>query len=108
MDCNSLQSASMLSLITVSEAADRLGLFIKNARKAKGYTRAELSAKAGVSVPTLRKLEGTGKTSTDVLLKVLAALGMLDQFMRFLDTHKASAPAFRNIDDVLKKKTADG
>jgi transcriptional regulator with XRE-family HTH domain len=69
----------VFKLSTPQEAATELGHRLRAHRVARLLTQAELAARAGVSVGTLRTLEASGRTSTDALLRVAMALGLADQ-----------------------------
>ena len=49
-------------------------------RLALGWTRAELAARSGVAVDTLKRFEQTGQVSLERLLRVALALGALSEF----------------------------
>lgn len=53
-----------------------LGNQIKDARIAHGLTQTELAVKAGVSRPTVARVEAGDDVSTATLEKVAAALGL--------------------------------
>ena len=89
----------MISLITLPEAQQRLAKMIRDTREQKGLTRNNLAEKAGVSVPTLRKLEKDASVSVEVLLKIILVLGLLDDFYAALKP--AQKPHFQSIDDIL-------
>jgi transcriptional regulator with XRE-family HTH domain len=55
-----------------------LGSHLRTWRKLNGVTQKLLAERAGVSAPTLRALEAGQSVSTDSLVRVLRALGVLD------------------------------
>ena len=55
---------------------------VRELRLVRGWSRAELGARAGVAVPTLRRFEDTGMISLERLLKLGAALEFLTDFDR--------------------------
>ena len=62
---------------TPEELARELGSRLRSLRISRGHDQAELAARAGVAIRTLRALEqGTGST-TETLLRVLKALEAL-------------------------------
>lgn len=68
----------MLSLnSSLDQVAKHLAARIRGLRLRRGWSRAELGARAGVALPTLRKFEDTGKISLLRLLKLAAALDFL-------------------------------
>jgi transcriptional regulator with XRE-family HTH domain len=69
---------------TPHEAASALAEFIKTVRLDQNMTRAELSLRVGASRATLTKLELQGEGSINTMVKVFAALGVLDSFIAML------------------------
>ncbi len=65
-------------------------------RKLKGLTQAQLADRSGVGLATLARLErGEGGASTENLLKVLRALGILDNVLRALDPYESDLGRLR-------------
>lgn len=52
-----------------------IGVSIREARKASGWTQHELAREADVSRPTIARVETGGNVSTGSLRKILNALG---------------------------------
>lgn len=63
---------------TPFEICQLLGQRLRAHRLAQLLSQAELAARAGVALGTLRKLETTGQTSTDTLVRVAQALGLTE------------------------------
>lgn len=59
-----------------------LGSQIKDARNQQGLTQTELAEKAGVSRPTVARVESGEDVSTATLEKVAAALGLAIELTR--------------------------
>jgi DNA-binding XRE family transcriptional regulator len=55
--------------------AKEFGLAIRQARRARGWTQADLASWLGVSRPTVVKLEAGGAVSLPVAMRALAMLG---------------------------------
>lgn len=53
-----------------------LGQVIRNARRSRGWSQAELSERARVSRPTVARIEGGDDVNTVTLMKVTEALGV--------------------------------
>ena len=66
---------SMFSSTSPSDYVSRLGARLRTLRLQRNITQARLSERAGISRPTLRALESSGKGSLETLARVLYALG---------------------------------
>jgi transcriptional regulator with XRE-family HTH domain len=62
----------------------RLAQRMRERRLARGWSRAELSARSGVALATLQKFEQTGQVSLERLLRLADALDVLRDFERVL------------------------
>lgn len=66
-------------------------------RKLRGLTQAQLADRAGVSLNTLRRLEGgDGGVSLENVLRILRALGVLDSVPRALDPYETDVGRLRS------------
>jgi transcriptional regulator with XRE-family HTH domain len=66
-------------------------------RKLRGLTQAQLADRADISRDTLARLEGgDGGVSTEKLLRVLRALGVLAAFSRALDPYETDVGRLRS------------
>lgn len=66
-------------------------------RKLRGLTQAQLADRAGVSLNTLRRLEGgDGGVSLENVLRILRALGVLDSVPRALDPYETDIGRLRS------------
>jgi transcriptional regulator with XRE-family HTH domain len=66
-------------------------------RKLRGLTQRQLADRAGVSRDTLARLEtGDGGVSTENLLRVLRALGVLDSIETALDPYESDVGRLRS------------
>lgn len=65
-----------VELSTPAEICQQLGQRLRAQRLAQLLSQAELAARAGVALGTLRKLEATGQTSTETLVRVAQTLGL--------------------------------
>jgi transcriptional regulator with XRE-family HTH domain len=88
----------MLSLKTPAETAETLAQKAKALRLIKGWTRATMAERAGVTPYSLKRFEQTGKASVLLVLKVAHALGCLDQFDKLLQP-----PPARSLDELDKR-----
>jgi|GEM_PF-1860089 transcriptional regulator with XRE-family HTH domain len=70
-----------MQLTTPSDALQAVAHFIKTARLNANITLEELALRSGVGTATLSRVEKRGVCSTDTLVRVFAALGMLDHLL---------------------------
>jgi transcriptional regulator with XRE-family HTH domain len=68
-----------LSLAPSDEILQILGQRMRAQRLAQGLPQSELAQMAGLSLGALRKLEGTGQSSLETLIRVVQALGLVEQ-----------------------------
>lgn len=59
-----------------SQASPAFGDVIRDARKAKGWSQIELGERAGVSRPTIARIEANHDVTTATVAKVAQALGL--------------------------------
>ena len=71
----------MLSFIVSipTEIGQELGRRLRVQRLAQSLGQIELAQRAGVSAGTIKNLEGKGQASLQSLLRVVAALGLIDE-----------------------------
>jgi transcriptional regulator with XRE-family HTH domain len=73
-------------------------------RKLRGLTQAQLAARADVSVNTVRRFEdGDGGLSTENLLRILRAVGVLDAVHHALDPYESDVGRLRS-DERLPRR----
>ncbi len=88
------------TLLTTTEVAEGLSTKFKNLRLTKRWKRTTLAKRSGVSVSSLIRFEQESKISLDNLLKLLMALGRLNEMETLLQ-----APKVQSIDDLEDTKT---
>lgn len=66
---------------------------VRAERLRRQWKQETLAERSGVSLPTIRRYERTGRTSTENLLKLCHALGRLDEFAELLKPPPASSIA---------------
>jgi transcriptional regulator with XRE-family HTH domain len=84
------------------ETADELDLKLakrlRNIRRRKKLSQAELEIKSGVSLGSIKRFEQTGQISLQSLTKLAMALGCADELRRlFTET------AYASIDEVIRE-----
>lgn len=73
-------------------------------RKLRGLTQAQLADRSGVGLATLARLEkGEGGASVENLLKVLRALGILDNALKALDPYETDVGRLRADQDLPQR-----
>ena len=71
----------------ISRSIGKLGNDVSRARRRRRLTRASLAERSGVSVSTLKRLEGgDGSVALENLARALQVLGELDRLASLLDS----------------------
>ena len=84
-----------------SEMMQELKSRFKARRRSLGYTQKELSTRAGVSLGSLKRFEGSGQIALESLLKLALVLECLEDFEKIcLETEKK----FESIDEILSEE----
>ena len=86
-------------LKTTVEVAQTLARRVKKLRLQKKWKRSTLAERSGVSEGSLRRFEQTNKISLENFLKLLSALGRLDEMDELLQP-----PIIKSIDDLETRK----
>lgn len=94
------------SLLTPEDVAGTLALRIKELRLAKKWKQKTLAERSGVSEASLKRFEQTGKVSLESLLKIVSALGRLDDLADLLKLPKASS--MKELEALQQKKAKRG
>lgn len=81
------------------EIAKDIALREKKKRKERKLTQAELSARAGVSLASLKRFEQTGEASFVSLLKIAAVLDVLDEFDKLFARRE-----YHSIQEVIDER----
>jgi len=85
-----------LSLRSPDDLTRALGRRIKALRLVRNMTQAALAERAGVSVPSLKRMENTGKGSVEMVARVALILGAEEGVEALF-----AAPAPASLDDVI-------
>ena len=83
---------------TPDETARELAGRVKGLRLMQGFKRETLAHRAGVTSASLKRFETTGKGSLELLLKVVFAMGRLDEFADLLQP-----PPVRSMADMERQ-----
>ena len=73
--------------VAVTSAQRRIGEYLATWRKLRQLTAAQVADRAGISRYTVMRLEGGEGVSTENLLRVARALGVLDMLTEALDPY---------------------
>lgn len=90
--------------LAVEHAQRRLGEHLVRWRKLNRLTAGIVAERADISPATLRGIEhGTGTASTENLLRVLRALGLMERVIEACDPYESDIGRLRS-DEVLPKR----
>ncbi len=81
-----------LTLAPANEVLRTLGQRLRTQRLIQGLPQRELAQMAGLSLGALRKLESSGQCSLETLVRVVQALGLVEE-LETLFTHKRQSIA---------------
>ncbi|NOY24982.1 MAG: helix-turn-helix transcriptional regulator [Oligoflexia bacterium] len=93
----------LLLALTPADVEATLARRLRAARKAKGWTQAELATRSGLSIATVARLEQSGQGQVSSLVRLCAGLGRLDDFDAVL---KAVAPT--TLDELRRRHRHTG
>ncbi len=94
-----LRNNMNFELKTTGEVLQTLAKRVKNLRLQKKWKRSTLAERAGVSQASLRRFEQESRVSLESFLKLLLALGRLDEMDELLQPLIA-----KSINDLEKRK----
>jgi transcriptional regulator with XRE-family HTH domain len=77
-------------LATTDEIAEELAARLRAHRLAQNLQQSELAARAGISRKTVTTFEQSGKVSLDVLLRIVAALGLSESLSTLFEIKQTS------------------
>lgn len=70
--------------LTAADVERELAIRLRAARRARGWTQAEIAARSGLSLATVARLERSGQGQISSLTHLCAALDRLDDFAGLL------------------------
>ncbi len=85
-------------ITTPDEAAQKLAARLKTLRLMQGFKRQTLADRAGITQASLKRFETTGRASLELVLKLVFALGRLDEFTSLL-----RPPPAKSLADIEKQ-----
>ena len=90
--------------LAVQRAMRDIGAHLAAWRRLRNLTLAQVAERAGISVPTVRSIEGgTGSPSMENVLRVARALGVLDQVPAAMDPYETDVGRLRS-DEKLPRR----
>lgn len=91
-------------LATPSEILSELGHRLRDQRLLQSLTQTELAARAGVSVGTVKNLEGKGQASMETLIRVVLALGLTEQLQALFIPRTDSIAAMSQAAQIKRQR----
>lgn len=90
-----------------SEVCAEIGRRLKRQRLAQGLTQEQLAARASVSRGTVRNLESKGQASLESLIRIVMALGLVDELARLFELKVTSIQQMEQA-QLAERKRASG
>lgn len=98
-------TGASLVFLSPSQAQQALGQELARLRLTRNWTQRALAARAGVSLPTLSRMERGAVVGIDAFLKVAAALDALAPLLQAVQSLGAGASEAPSLDDLEKQLT---
>lgn len=95
-----------IELSTAEEIGQLLGQRCRALRLARNVSQAELAARAGVSLSSIRRLESGGRGTIDLLVRVAQALHVVAQFETLLTQPVITIADAEREEAVLARRRA--
>ncbi len=89
----------MYELLTTKEIQKDLAKKIKTKRLVLNYTQEDFAIKSGITLSTYRSFENSGKGSFENFIKIIYALGRINELDKFLEI-----PSISPMDIIKNKK----
>lgn len=90
-----------LKLASTEEVAQEFGHRIRNHRLAQNLRQAELAERAGISERALRNFERSGRGTFDLFLRVLFALGLIEEMSNLFEL---KARSIKEMEKLSQKR----
>ena len=88
----------------VRQAGRHIAEDLKAWRKLRRLTQAQLADRSGVSLATVSRLEsGDGNITLESLLRILRALGIIDNLTRALDPYESEVGRLRSEEELPQR-----
>lgn len=89
---------------TPEEICAELGTRLKRQRLAQALSQHELAQRAGVSVGTVKNLEGKGQSSVETLVHIVSALGLADALANLFELKVTSIAAMEGAERAQRQR----
>lgn len=86
------------------EVCRELGARLKRQRLAQSLSQQELAGRAGVAVGTVKNLEGKGQSSLESLVRIVTALGLVDELSKLFALKVVSIAAMEKAQMAERKR----
>lgn len=94
------------NLASTAEILRALGSRLRTQRLAQGLPQRELAQMAGLSLGALRKLEGSGQSSLETLIRVTQALGLVDELQDLFVLRRQSIAQMAQAESAGQRQRA--
>ncbi|AUT48568.1 helix-turn-helix domain-containing protein [Achromobacter sp. AONIH1] len=94
------------NLASTAEILRALGSRLRIQRLAQGLPQRELAQMAGLSLGALRKLEGSGQSSLETLIRVTQALGLVDELQDLFVLRRQSIAQMAQAESAGQRQRA--
>lgn len=95
-----------LSLAPAHEILLVLGQRVRAQRLAQGLPQRELAQMAGLSLGALRKLESSGRSSLETLIRAVQALGLVDELEDLFVLKRQSIAQMEEAEAATRRQRA--
>lgn len=96
----------MFELLPPDQMCCTVGSRVRARRLAANFTQAELAARAGCSLSSVRRLEAQGQATLELLVRVAQALHALDGFEALFALPQASIAQMERAQQVQTRQRA--
>lgn len=95
-----------LALASANEILQTLGQRLRAQRLAQGVPQRELAQMAGLSLGALRKLENSGQSSLETLVRAVQALGLVHELEDLFVLKRQSIAQMETAEAVTQRQRA--
>jgi len=94
------------NLASANEVLRALGQRVRAQRLAQGLPQHELAQMAGLSLGALRKLESSGQSSLETLVRTVQALGLVDELEDLFVLKRQSIAQMEQVEAASQRQRA--